>query len=202
MWFRLIENSHRPYWPTKLPFNRLTCWHHGIHVARADEIRHHQWIYRCLQLWDDDVRGSQSSISTLILSPITKLPKIFSGVPPFYDTFCYSSSLREEVVDFAKRPPKPEWTSDIDSIKLWDLIEDCWSQESLKRPTAATVSSRLGDLSHYVMTDRDIMKYRRDDTRYSYRSNNENQLDHFSLGLKNCREHCSSLWNPSLDRQT
>ena len=31
--------------------------------------------------------------------------------------------------------------------KLWSLIEDCWSQEPSDRPTAATVSFRLGDLS-------------------------------------------------------
>ena len=53
-----------------------------------------------------------------------------------------------------KRPPRPQSLlgpqADIDGgldDKLWSVIEDCWSQESLNRPTAELVSLRLRDVT-------------------------------------------------------
>jgi uncharacterized protein involved in exopolysaccharide biosynthesis len=54
------------------------------------------------------------------------------------------------VVKSANRPAKPEPQANIDygfDDKLWSLIEECWSQEPSNRPTAATVSLRLGDVN-------------------------------------------------------
>ena len=55
-----------------------------------------------------------------------------------------------DVVKYAKRPPKPEANIDCGlDDQLWSLIEDCWSQEPSNRPTAATVSLRLGNVNVY-----------------------------------------------------
>ena len=75
--------------------------------------------------------------------------QIFSGDPPFKDISCWSL-LRSNVVESANRPAKPQSQADIDrglDNKLWSLIGDCWSQEPSDRPTAPTVSLRLGDLN-------------------------------------------------------
>jgi hypothetical protein len=54
------------------------------------------------------------------------------------------------VAKSANRPAKPQPQDDIDrgiDDNLWSLIEDCWSQEISNRPTAATVSLKLGDVN-------------------------------------------------------
>ena len=54
------------------------------------------------------------------------------------------------MVKSANRPAKPQPQANIDhgfDDKLWSLIEECWSQEPSDRPTAATVSLRLGDVN-------------------------------------------------------
>jgi hypothetical protein len=65
----------------------------------------------------------------------------------------YSSS-RSEVVDRKNRPPKPQRQSVInrgfDDV-LWGLIMDCWAHDPPRRPTAATVCSRL-----FALNDRNV----------------------------------------------
>jgi chromosome segregation ATPase len=65
------------------------------------------------------------------------------------------------VVKSANRPAKPEPQANIDygfDDKLWSLIEECWSQEPSNRPTAATVSSRLGDVNCYSVKPAEMYK--------------------------------------------
>ena len=54
-----------------------------------------------------------------------------------------------------KRPPKPqsllEPQADNDKF-VWSVIEDCWSQEPLNRPTAEAVSLRLRDVNGHPVT--------------------------------------------------
>ena len=59
----------------------------------------------------------------------------------------------------AERPPRPQSLlgphADIDrglDDKLWNIIEDCWSQEPSNRPTAELVSLRLRDVNGYPVT--------------------------------------------------
>ena len=54
------------------------------------------------------------------------------------------------MVKFANRPAKPQPQADMGFFfvfddELWKLIEECWSQKPSNRPTAATVSLRLGE---------------------------------------------------------
>ena len=53
-----------------------------------------------------------------------------------------------------KRPPKPHsfLEPQADNDKLWSVIEDCWSQEPLNRPTAEAVSLKLRDVNGYHVT--------------------------------------------------
>ena len=91
-----------------------------------------------------------------ILTP----PQIFSGDIPFAEISCWSS-LRSHVVKYAKRPPKPQLPDDIGrefDDKLWSLIEECWSQEPCNRPTAATVSLRLGGVDGCLVNPAEMYK--------------------------------------------
>ena len=91
-----------------------------------------------------------------ILSPL----QIFSGEIPFQDISCWSS-LRSDVVKYGKRPAKPEPQDDIGrelDDKLWSLIEACWSQEPSNRPTAETVSLRLGGVNGCLVNPAEMYK--------------------------------------------
>jgi hypothetical protein len=100
----------------------------------------------------------------ILLSPpklsILAPPQIFSGNIPFKDISCWSL-LRSNVVEYANRPAKPQPQADIDrefDDKLWSLIEECWSQEPSNRPTAATVSLRLGDVNSCLVKPAEMYK--------------------------------------------
>ena len=101
----------------------------------------------------------------VIITCFTKLsilapPQIFSGEIPFEDISCWSS-LRSHVVKHAKRPAKPQPQVDIGrefDDKLWSLIEECWSQEPSDRPTAATVSLRLGGVNGSLVNPAEMYK--------------------------------------------
>jgi hypothetical protein len=91
-----------------------------------------------------------------ILAP----PQIFSGDIPFKDISGWLS-LRSNVVNYAKRPAKPQPQDDIGrefDDKLWSLIEECWSQEPSDRPTAATISLRLGGVDGYLVNPAEMYK--------------------------------------------
>ena len=100
-----------------------------------------------------------------IITFFTKLsilipPQIFSGEIPFQDISCWSS-LRSDVVKYGKRPAKPQPQDDIDrelDDKLWSLIEECWSQEPSNRPTAETVSLRLGGVNGCLVNPAEMYK--------------------------------------------
>ena len=63
------------------------------------------------------------------------------------------------MVKFANRPAKPQpHTGHGFDDKLWSLIEECWSQEPSNRPTAATVSLRLGDDSGFSANPTEMYK--------------------------------------------
>src|SRR6266446_4531283 len=87
-------------------------------------------------------------------------PQIFSGDIPFNDISGWSS-LRSNVVKYAKRPAKPQPQDDIGrefDDKLWSLIEECWSQEPSNRPTATTVSLRLGGVNGCLVNPAEMYK--------------------------------------------
>ena len=91
-----------------------------------------------------------------ILAP----PQIFSGEIPFEDISGWLS-LRSHVVNHAKRPAKPRPQVDIGrefDDKLWNLIEECWSQEPSDRPTAANVSLRLGGVNGCLVNPAEMYK--------------------------------------------
>ena len=91
-----------------------------------------------------------------ILTP----PQIFSGDIPFKDVSCWSS-LRRNVVKNAMRPAKPQPQGDIGrefDDKLWSLIEECWAQEPSNRPTAETVSLRLGGVNGCLVNPAEMYK--------------------------------------------
>ena len=59
------------------------------------------------------------------------------------------------------RPAKPQPQGDIGrefDDKLWSLIEECWSQESSKRPTAETVSFGLGGVNGCLVNAAEMYK--------------------------------------------
>ena len=91
---------------------------------------------------------------------VTCTPQIFSGEMPFQDISCWSS-LRSHVVNYAKRPAKPQPQDDTGhefDDKLWSLIEECWSQEPSNRPTAATVSLMLGGVNGRLVNPPEMYK--------------------------------------------
>ena len=91
-----------------------------------------------------------------ILTP----PQIFSGDIPFKDISRWSL-LRSNVVKYAKRPARPQPEDDIGhefDDKLWSLIEECWSQEPSNRPTAATISFRLGGVNGSLVNPAEMYK--------------------------------------------
>ena len=86
--------------------------------------------------------------------------QIFSGDIPFQDISCWSS-LRRNVVKDAMRPAKPQLQGDIGrefDDKLWSLIEECWAQEPSNRPTAETVSLRLGGANGCLVNPAEMYK--------------------------------------------
>ena len=92
--------------------------------------------------------------------PILTTPQIFSGDIPFKDISGWLS-LRSNVVKYAKRPVRPQLQLDIGrefDDKLWNLIEECWSQEPSNRPTAATVSLRLGGVNGCLVNPAEMYK--------------------------------------------
>ena len=74
-----------------------------------------------------------------------------------------------------KRPPKLqsllEPQADNDKF-VWSVIEDCWSQEPLNRPTAEAVSLRLRDVNGYPVTVK---------PEFLQPHTNHRQLRHFSI---------------------
>ena len=87
-------------------------------------------------------------------------PQIFSGDIPFEDISGWLS-LRSNVVKYAKRPAKPQPPDDVGrefDDNLWSLIEECWSQEPSNRPTAATVSLRLGGVNGCLVNPAEMYK--------------------------------------------
>ena len=83
------------------------------------------------------------SESTTALHTCT--PQIISDNLPFNPSSWFS--LRKDVVENAKRPPKPQANIDGLDNALRSVIEDCWSQGPSNRPTANTVSLRLHDVN-------------------------------------------------------
>ena len=91
---------------------------------------------------------------------ILTAPQIFSGDIPFQDISCWSS-LRSNVVKYGKRPAKPQPQDDVGrelDDNLWSLIEECWSQEPSNRPTAKTVSLRLGGVNGCLVNPAEMYK--------------------------------------------
>ena len=98
--------------------------------------------------------------SLLVKLTILAPPQIFSGDIPFQDISRWSS-LRSDVVKYGKRPARPQLQDDIGrefDDKLWSLIEECWSQEPSNRPTAVTISLRLGGVNGCLVNPAEMYK--------------------------------------------
>ena len=69
--------------------------------------------------------------------------------------------MRSDVVKNGKRPARPQLQDDIGrefDDNLWSLIEECWSQEASNRPTAETVSLRLGGVNGCLLNPAEMYK--------------------------------------------
>ena len=69
--------------------------------------------------------------------------EVLSGFPPFHDQMCGVFDHAYRVVDGA-RPPKPDNAEQVGfGDGTWELVEECWSQESTRRPVIERVFTHL-----------------------------------------------------------
>ena len=75
-------------------------------------------------------------------------PKVLTGLPPFH--YMYAFSPVTAVVIDGERPGKPPHAESLGfSDTLWKLVQLCWSESSLARPTAVQL---FDDLSTAALT--------------------------------------------------
>jgi hypothetical protein len=75
---------------------------------------------------------------------VPELLQVFAGVPPFANTV--DSYLFTVVVDRKLRPPRPTEPQIVGyglTDLMWAVVEECWSQDPVKRPLVAVVISQL-----------------------------------------------------------
>ena len=79
---------------------------------------------------------------------LTYPPQVLTGLPPFH-YMCAYSPVTAVVID-GKRPEKPLNAESLGfSDTLWELVQLCWSESSLARPTAVQL---FDDLSIAALT--------------------------------------------------
>ena len=82
--------------------------------------------------------------------------QMFSGIPPFQNFWDYQVML---AVRGGERPVRPsdERSQDRGLIdEVWHIIETCWAQEPLQRPTASQIADQLRGLPDQPTDERPI----------------------------------------------